>query len=439
MLQIEPEDIDPLQPVSMGRLKRILAVFEGVSTKELEIPNRMDAIRRISRTFSNASEQMHVVDEHTQDFTLLGLNMLLRELHSREMEYQAHRKKSLAASRGNTDFQDAKRKKEAVRRISILTGQPDRGIGPGSTERKDSLIDIARHFDFEIDHRLSKPEYGAKLAEWLGVPWGTECWSSGSTITLEGLNRILFGAARFFADEESRVDERSIAEERLAFHGVLAPRVQDTWDGMSAVTRMLDEGSTNWAQMEWIGFYFEHLAVPALINAGLSTGAYQVGTTKFDVRGKYIWDLKVHSNRSAANDSALLNDRYSIEACIQNYGSVGFIVLRGAAKLDDDARTFQMWHERLKVREGKKKGVTIPGSNSRRRKMEFTPEALDYVWLSGSESLDRLKGEGIFAVHHQGKNSNGKPRPDKYSLNLSALDAYGGTDRKLFSATADLA
>ena len=71
--------------------------------------------------------------------------------------------------------------------------------------------------------------------------------------------------------------------------------------------------------------------------------------------------------------------------------------------------------------------------------MEFTPEALDYVWLSGSESLDRLKGEGIFAVHHQGKNSNGKPRPDKYSLNLSALDAYGGTDRKLFSATADLA
>jgi hypothetical protein len=90
----------------------------------------------------------------------------------------------------------ARSKLEAVTRLSGLTHRPPESLGPGSKERKSVLLNLATDLGIPVDTRLPKPAVGEQLATALGATWDARCWSSGSTITLEGLNRILQQAER---------------------------------------------------------------------------------------------------------------------------------------------------------------------------------------------------------------------------------------------------
>ena len=97
-------------------------------------------------------------------------------------------------SAGRYGHSHARSKLEAVSRLSGLTHRPPESLGPGSKERKSVLINLAADLGLVVDTRAPKPILGEQMAEMLGVAWDTTCWSTGSTVTLEGLNRILAGA-----------------------------------------------------------------------------------------------------------------------------------------------------------------------------------------------------------------------------------------------------
>src|SRR3954452_844333 len=93
----------------------------------------------------------------------------------------------------------ARSKIEAVARIAALThGEPER-LGPGSKERKSVLVNLAAGLRFPVDSSAPKPDLGNQISRHLGVKWDESCWSTGQTITLEGLNRLLLGAEAYLA------------------------------------------------------------------------------------------------------------------------------------------------------------------------------------------------------------------------------------------------
>ncbi len=92
------------------------------------------------------------------------------------------------------DFVPARDKLEAVNRLSRIVGGPVEVLGPGSKERKSVLETVARALDCPSDAlALSKPELAAYLVEMVGGEWTEQCWSSGATVTLTGLNSLLRG------------------------------------------------------------------------------------------------------------------------------------------------------------------------------------------------------------------------------------------------------
>lgn len=88
-------------------------------------------------------------------------------------------------------------KQEAVDQITELIGHPKLQVGKGSTEPKEVLTAVVEHFGLPLDLRDSKPALGAGIARAAGLDWDPTCDSThsasggGSTVTLEGLNRVL--------------------------------------------------------------------------------------------------------------------------------------------------------------------------------------------------------------------------------------------------------
>lgn len=91
----------------------------------------------------------------------------------------------------NHEFQPAASKLEAVSRMSALVGGAPETLGPGSKERKSALLTLAGGLGLTVDGKLPKPELGEQVARQLGATWDDQCWSTGSTITLFGLNQLL--------------------------------------------------------------------------------------------------------------------------------------------------------------------------------------------------------------------------------------------------------
>jgi hypothetical protein len=110
----------------------------------------------------------------------------------------------------------ARGKLEAVIRLSTLTDRKPEGLGPGSKERKSVLANLAVDLGLDVDLRRSKPALGRQIALSLGAAWDETCWSTGSTVTLEGLNRILLAA-------ESRVTRQRESTQLAHFGTDLRP------------------------------------------------------------------------------------------------------------------------------------------------------------------------------------------------------------------------
>ena len=86
----------------------------------------------------------------------------------------------------------------------------------------------------------------------------------------------------------------SAYEEVIALFDSLSKIIPDFVDGKNAILDMKNGGSPNWRQMEWIGFWFEYFLESNLIPMLGGSSGPTYGTTRFDFKKKFVWDLKAH-------------------------------------------------------------------------------------------------------------------------------------------------
>ena len=195
-----------------------------------------------------------------------------------------------------------------------------------------------------------------------------------------------------------------------------------TWDGKECIVQMRQEGSKNWRQMEWIGWYFEHLCVTRLNNVFEMPGeSFRDSKVTFDGSAEgYNFDFKAHAWMTASGKhqpSTVLNDKVSMDESVAKYGRHGLLLALLKCEYDHDGR-FKTWHEAIKGSASKYvlDGITS-GRISRKRKVRAVVEKYIVLTIT-KENIHRLP------IMNQGKNSNGKPRMPKYGINLQDIALF---------------
>lgn len=371
--------------------------------------------------------------------TLEGLNALLEgAAHAfRHGDLRRARPGSVSSLAGPewADFRPAISKIEAVTRIAGLTGAPPESLGPGSKERRSVLDNLAdRLFAGESLDRSSKTRLARDLAGRFDASWPDTAYSTGETISLEGLNIILAGAERRLGRLGSSTSDLLLTPEDEAAALLSALRHglgEGAWDGRRGITWMLDNGIRGAFDNEWQGFYFEARGKEILSRSfvpSMHPPRSTYGNTTFDYALRFVWDLKVHTaskffpssgtTRPLATD-AVLNDAEAMRRCVAEQG-LGFLLLSGAALMDDDGM-FVEWHRALKSAHRVRTQPSNSG-RSRTRKAAFQPFRLDALWISDAGSLDAAVAAGWLRLFTQGRQapkeagSSGRKRRPKYML-----------------------
>lgn len=383
---------------------------------------------------------------HKNHVTLAGLNALLRGAA------KAYRREGLARVRSDAtptlagpeweSFEPAISKIEAVTRIAALTGAPAESLGPGSKEHKSVLENLAQRLlvGRPLD-RSSKTRLGRSIAQELNVAWPDTAYSTGETISLEGLNLILAGAERHLGLLGSRTSDLLLtppAEGTALVNALRDGFGGAAWDGRACVTWMIENGVRGAFDNEWQGFYFEARARDILSRAFAPSHEpprSRYGNTVFDYSLRFVWDLKAHTasrilpktgDRRSGGRAAVLNDQEAVRRCVRDQG-LGFLLLSGQAVMDEDGQ-FVEWHRALKTHHG----VRIQPSNSGRsrvRKSSFAPMRLDALWLPNLPTLDAAVAAGIVKVFAQGRQApvapgiRGRERRPKYLLDTEQVAA----------------
>ena len=308
-------------------------------------------------------------------------------------------------------FVPATNKQEAVARISSLTNSGPEELGPGSTERKSVLINLSNSLKLGIDTSCTKHELGARIAERLGHLWTSQCQSAGQTVTLTGLNTLLEAATKYLGDnaEESPDRPTPAAEAKLITETIVGalPRY---WDGKTCVMQMAEAQSSNWRQTEWQGWYFEFKALPALVNR-IGGGPVRIGSTQFDYKRNFIWDLKAHSvfglkGPAHSNFTCQLNDQTAVRSAIDE-GGLGVVVLSGEPTYE--GMEFTTWHKTIR---------DSPGEPKRQLKDAFRPMRLDSFFIQNASSFELALDKKMIIPFKQGRQPDGSLRNPKYSINV---------------------
>jgi len=187
------------------------------------------------------------------------------------------------------------------------------------------------------------------------------------------------------------------------------------WDGRQCILEMQREGSRNWKQMEWIGFYFEFLCQRVL--AGLmDTPGPKYGKVRFDGLCDIPWDFKAHAINTSAHE-VIVNDGEAIAGAIAEYGSVGLVLALGKVVYNDETRTFQAWHQQLKGGRSDYEVERIRrGAWSRLRKVSFALEQVSFIQITDTT----LVKCGCFQSGF--RNADGSPRRGKVLIDLESID-----------------
>jgi len=321
-----------------------------------------------------------------------------------------------------TPFVPSRDKYEAVNRLSSLTGDGPEELGPGSKERKRVLQNVVRFLELPVDPGLNKVALGAAIMEALGGPWGPECHSTGYTITLVGLDRVLFYATQA-ADALGRVADarpRSIEEEAERIVAACGSAFAEVLDMRTCVTLMKNRGDRNWAQSEWPGWYFESTGrATCMAKEGGEPGP-QYGSVRFDYRLAHVWDFKAHSVRMASNSlnpKMILNDSAAIDSCVVAEGGVGFIVGHGDARYDVDG-SLRQWMASMK-KSGGVKSRSAKSGRSRAFKATFAMTHIDALFLPDADTIAQGLADGWLKNNFQvgfHQIDGDSPRAGKYLL-----------------------
>jgi hypothetical protein len=206
----------------------------------------------------------------------------------------------------------------------------------------------------------------------------------------------------------------SFAEDVAILKASLAS-IEMEWEGKASVLKLKD-ADYNWRQMEWWAFFFEHLCF-AMLRQEFQIPGERFGNVGFDLKRSVNWDLKSKAIKSD-DHHAILNDKEAMELSLERYGEHGAIIALCDVEYNDVNRTFQQWHTELKGGKSKYEVSREARTNvSRYRKtravlteilfLRFTPDSL--------AQLGTMK---------QGRNSNGRPRREKYMLDLEEAADY---------------
>lgn len=187
------------------------------------------------------------------------------------------------------------------------------------------------------------------------------------------------------------------------------------WEGKSCVLE-LKKADYNWRQMEWWAFYFEYLCRTKL-SADFKIPGEKFGTVTFDAKRTINWDFKAKAIKSD-DHRAILNDKSAMLQSIEKYGSHGIMIAMCDVEYNDVNRTFQKWHSQLKggLSKYEKKRVART-SVSRYRKTKAELQEILFLCINSKniELLDTMR---------QGRNSNGKSRPEKFMLDFEKIDNF---------------
>lgn len=190
-------------------------------------------------------------------------------------------------------------------------------------------------------------------------------------------------------------------------------QIPKQWDGKKSILE-LKEADYQWRQMEWWAFYFEYKCSQILSEF---TNGDKYNNTKFDFKGNINWDCKAKAVKSDEH-KVILNDKLAMEQSIEEHGYHGEIIALCDVEYNDTNRTFQKWHSELKGGKSDYEKARIKRTNNSRYRKTSAEVSEILVILITKNELEFLD------IHKQGRNSNGKPRPYKYMLNLEKLDNF---------------
>lgn len=92
------------------------------------------------------------------------------------------------------EYRSARSKAEATARMYFLGNRVVEPLGPGSKEKKSSLVALGSFVGLDLHEVTGKHECGRLIAEKLEVSWDDTCFSGGDTVTLVGLNHLVDNA-----------------------------------------------------------------------------------------------------------------------------------------------------------------------------------------------------------------------------------------------------
>ncbi len=187
------------------------------------------------------------------------------------------------------------------------------------------------------------------------------------------------------------------------------------WDGRKSILEMKDANFSHWKQMEWIGWYFQFLCGKFLKN-NIKIPGPKYNNVEFDGFKEIPWDFKAHAINTSSHQ-IIVNDSEATSRAIRQFGCVGLILAIGKVKYNDDKRTFQKWHEKLK---GGKSDYELErikrGAWSRLRKVEFKLEQISFIKIDDSVLVRCGSFQRDF------RNADGTPRREKVLLDLEKLN-----------------
>jgi hypothetical protein len=187
------------------------------------------------------------------------------------------------------------------------------------------------------------------------------------------------------------------------------------WDGKTCILE-LKGAEYNWRQMEWIGFYFEFIA-SKLLRGSLSIPGERINTVTFDVLGEINWDLKTKAIKSDSH-GCILNDVSATDLSLQRHGAHGVFLALLDVDYNDQDRSFQKWHTALKEGLSKYEVERMRRTSiSRYRKTRAILQEILFLVITP-------ENVGALNVMRQGRNSNGRPRPSKYLVDVEELEPF---------------
>ncbi len=192
-------------------------------------------------------------------------------------------------------------------------------------------------------------------------------------------------------------------------------KIKKRWDGKESILEMKNANFNQWKQMEWIGFYFQFLC-ENLLREIMKFPGPKFGNVKFDGFKEVPWDFKSHAINTSSHQ-IIVNDSEATATAIKKYGCVGLILAMGKVEYNDERRSFQKWHEKLKGGKSKYELERIKrGAWSRLRKVEFNLKQISFIKIDDKLLIKCGSFQRDF------RNADGKPRREKVLIDLEKLD-----------------